>query len=117
MNPRLKSLSIQNFRSMRGSVVIPLDAQVVLAFATRIGLVVQSLPHHADATAQPDECHHRQQHQGRLIAEPCPHAIGQIPGLHEFVNLRLIAAQEPGAGNGDGPAAEIAQSCNILAPG
>jgi exonuclease SbcC len=30
MNPRLKSLSVQNFRSIRGSVVIPLDAQVVL---------------------------------------------------------------------------------------
>lgn len=34
MNPRLKSLSIQNFRSMRGSVVIPLDAQVVLVHGT-----------------------------------------------------------------------------------
>lgn len=34
MNPRLKSLSINNFRSMRGSVVIPLDAQVVLVHGT-----------------------------------------------------------------------------------
>lgn len=34
MNPRLKSLSIQNFRSIRGSVVIPLDAQVVLIHGT-----------------------------------------------------------------------------------
>lgn len=34
MNPRLKSLSIQNFRSIRGSVVIPLDAQVVLVHGT-----------------------------------------------------------------------------------
>lgn len=34
MNPRLKSLSIQNFRSMRGSVLIPLDAQVVLVHGT-----------------------------------------------------------------------------------
>ncbi|NSZ14722.1 AAA family ATPase [Agrobacterium fabrum] len=34
MSPRLKSLSIQNFRSMRGSVVIPLDAQVVLVHGT-----------------------------------------------------------------------------------
>ncbi|MFC5386498.1 AAA family ATPase [Aquamicrobium segne] len=34
MTPRLKSLSIQNFRSMRGSVVIPLDAQVVLVHGT-----------------------------------------------------------------------------------
>ncbi|MBC7146859.1 MAG: AAA family ATPase [Thioclava marina] len=34
MNPRLKSLSIHNFRSMRGSVVIPLDAQVVLVHGT-----------------------------------------------------------------------------------
>ncbi|NKL66273.1 AAA family ATPase [Rhizobium leguminosarum] len=34
MNPRLKSLSIQNFRSLRGSVVIPLDAQVVLVHGT-----------------------------------------------------------------------------------
>ena len=34
MNPRLKSLTIQNFRSMRGSVVIPLDAQVVLVHGT-----------------------------------------------------------------------------------
>lgn len=34
MNPRLKSLSIQNFRSMRGTVVIPLDAQVVLIHGT-----------------------------------------------------------------------------------
>ena len=34
MNQRLKSLSIHNFRSMRGSVVIPLDAQVVLVHGT-----------------------------------------------------------------------------------
>ncbi|RYG89980.1 hypothetical protein EU803_15295 [Loktanella sp. IMCC34160] len=34
MSPRLKSLSIQNFRSLRGSVVIPLDAQVVLVHGT-----------------------------------------------------------------------------------
>lgn len=34
MNPRLKSLSIHNFRSIRGSVVIPLDAQVVLVHGT-----------------------------------------------------------------------------------
>ncbi|NKL16402.1 AAA family ATPase [Rhizobium leguminosarum bv. viciae] len=34
MNPRLKSLSIQNFRSLLGSVVIPLDAQVVLVHGT-----------------------------------------------------------------------------------
>lgn len=34
MNPRLKSLSIHNFRSVRGSVVIPLDAQVVLVHGT-----------------------------------------------------------------------------------
>lgn len=34
MNPRLKSLSIQNFRSIHGSVVIPLDAQVVLVHGT-----------------------------------------------------------------------------------
>lgn len=34
MTPRLKSLSIQNFRSIRGSVVIPLDAQVVLVHGT-----------------------------------------------------------------------------------
>ncbi|WP_417608888.1 AAA family ATPase [Parasphingorhabdus sp.] len=34
MNPRLKSLSIKNFRSMRGSVIIPLDAQVVLVHGT-----------------------------------------------------------------------------------
>ncbi len=34
MNPRMKSLSIQNFRSIRGSVVIPLDAQVVLVHGT-----------------------------------------------------------------------------------
>lgn len=34
MSPRLKSLSIQNFRSIRGSVVIPLDAQVVLVHGT-----------------------------------------------------------------------------------
>lgn len=34
MNPRLKSLSIKNFRSIRGSVVIPLDAQVVLVHGT-----------------------------------------------------------------------------------
>lgn len=34
MNPRLKSLLIQNFRSIRGSVVIPLDAQVVLLHGT-----------------------------------------------------------------------------------
>lgn len=34
MKPRLKSLSIQNFRSIRGSVVIPLDAQVVLVHGT-----------------------------------------------------------------------------------
>jgi exonuclease SbcC len=34
MNPRLKSLSIQNFRSIRGPVVIPLDAQVVLVHGT-----------------------------------------------------------------------------------
>ena len=34
MIPRLKSLSVQNFRSMRGSVVIPLDAQVVLVHGT-----------------------------------------------------------------------------------
>lgn len=34
MIPRLKSLSIENFRSMRGSVVIPLDAQVVLVHGT-----------------------------------------------------------------------------------
>ncbi len=34
MTPRLKSLSIHNFRSMRGSVVIPLDAQVVLVHGT-----------------------------------------------------------------------------------
>lgn len=30
MNARLRSLSVQNFRPLRGSVVIPLDAQVVL---------------------------------------------------------------------------------------
>ena len=29
-NPRLKTLVIENFRSLRGKVVIPLDAQVVL---------------------------------------------------------------------------------------
>ncbi len=34
MNPRLKSLSIENFRSMRGQVVIPLDAPVVLVHGT-----------------------------------------------------------------------------------
>ena len=34
MIPRLTSLSIENFRSMRGSVVIPLDAQVVLVHGT-----------------------------------------------------------------------------------
>lgn len=34
MNPRIKSLSIHNFRSIRGSVVIPLDAQVVLVHGT-----------------------------------------------------------------------------------
>ncbi|MBD1204779.1 MAG: AAA family ATPase [Rhodobacteraceae bacterium] len=34
MIPRLKSLSIQNFRTIRGSVVIPLDAQVVLVHGT-----------------------------------------------------------------------------------
>ncbi|WP_395541062.1 AAA family ATPase [Neotabrizicola sp. sgz301269] len=34
MNPRLKSLSIHNFRSIHGSVVIPLDAQVVLVHGT-----------------------------------------------------------------------------------
>ena len=34
MNPRLKSLSIQNFRSIRGPVVVPLDAQVVLVHGT-----------------------------------------------------------------------------------
>lgn len=30
MPPRLKTLVIENFRSLRGKVVIPLDAQVVL---------------------------------------------------------------------------------------
>lgn len=34
MNPRLKSLSINNFRSIQGSIVIPLDAQVVLVHGT-----------------------------------------------------------------------------------
>lgn len=34
MSPRLKSLSINNFRSIHGSVVIPLDAQVVLVHGT-----------------------------------------------------------------------------------
>lgn len=34
MNPRLKSLSIHNFRSISGRVVIPLDAQVVLVHGT-----------------------------------------------------------------------------------
>lgn len=32
--PRLKSLLIENFRSLRGKVVIPLDAQVVLIHGT-----------------------------------------------------------------------------------
>jgi len=30
MSPRLKTLVIENFRSLRGKVVIPLDAQVIL---------------------------------------------------------------------------------------
>jgi exonuclease SbcC len=30
MKPRLKSLTIENFRSIRGQIVVPLDAQVVL---------------------------------------------------------------------------------------
>lgn len=34
MNARLKSLSVENFRPLRGSVVIPLDAQVVLVHGT-----------------------------------------------------------------------------------
>lgn len=32
--PRLKSLVVQNFRSLRGKVVVPLDAQVVLVHGT-----------------------------------------------------------------------------------
>src|SRR5438128_11727908 len=34
MAPRLKTLVIENFRSLRGKVVIPLDAQVVLVHGT-----------------------------------------------------------------------------------
>ncbi|WP_439401044.1 AAA family ATPase [Bradyrhizobium sp. DASA03068] len=34
MTPGLKSLSIQNFRSIRGAIVVPLDAQVVLIHGT-----------------------------------------------------------------------------------
>ncbi|UPK26469.1 AAA family ATPase [Bradyrhizobium sp. 195] len=34
MQPRLKTLVIENFRSLRGKVVIPLDAQVVLVHGT-----------------------------------------------------------------------------------
>jgi exonuclease SbcC len=34
MNPRLKTLVIENFRSLRGKIVIPLDAQVVLIHGT-----------------------------------------------------------------------------------